>query len=181
MVCTEKIVVRPFVADEADQLLSLMRSLAEFEDYVERFKVTAEDLVTYGFGPNARFTAYVAVSSNEDRLPSDPSVLLGMAVTYMISWTYDRKPTLVLKELFVPEGSRGRGIGSELLKRVARQAGDLGASRIVWTVLKTNGPAKEFYSRHGCKMDDQWEPWAMDGNRIIEFANGAGKQDKNSK
>ncbi len=45
-----------------------------------------------------------------------------MAVTYIIPWTYDLKPTVILKELFIHESARGEGIGKALMKRVASYA-----------------------------------------------------------
>jgi GNAT superfamily N-acetyltransferase len=101
--------VRPFQAADAPQLLELMQDLAAFEGYGGQFAVTARELVVHGL-VGARFGAFVAAEPGHR--------LLGMAVHYRIPWTYDLKPTLVMKELFVAERARGRGVGRALMAAV---------------------------------------------------------------
>ena len=43
--------IRRALASDAPQLLSLMRGLARFEGYDDRFAVTVDDLIERGFSP----------------------------------------------------------------------------------------------------------------------------------
>ena len=69
----------------------------------------------FGRSPQCRIT-----------VAEDPvsKALLGYAVTVTTPFTYDLKPTVTLKELFVRKGSRSRGIGEALFRAVASQALD---------------------------------------------------------
>ena len=145
--------VRPFQAADVPQLLELMQGLAVFEGYVEQFAVTARELVVHGL-EGARFGALVAAEPGHR--------LLGMAVHYRIPWTYDLKPTLVLKELFVAERARSRGVGRALMAAVVGEARRIGAPRLKWTVLPGNAAAREFYSAQGGRVESEWEPWILE-------------------
>lgn len=152
-------IIRDFQSSDASELLQLMRELAKFEGYIEQFCVTEGDLLQHGLGQNPRFRAFVALNENQP-------ALLGMAVTYVIPWTYDLKPTVILKELFIHESARGEGIGNALMKRVASYAVEIGAPRVQWTVLNSNDKAMKFYRALGAKQDLEWLPWALDANAI---------------
>jgi GNAT superfamily N-acetyltransferase len=147
--------VRPFSRKDAAALLELMQMLAAFESYLDDFQVAAEDLIVHGLGNAPRFGAFVAEAE-------DSGHLVGMAVHYPIPWTYDMKPTLVLKELYVVEAWRGTGVGRALLKAVLGHAATLGASRLKWTVLAGNERARQFYRSIGGRPDVKWEPWIFE-------------------
>jgi GNAT superfamily N-acetyltransferase len=147
--------IRPAVASDAPQLLSLMQGLARFEGYHERFAVTVEALLERGFSPDRppEFTAWVA---ELDR------ALVGYAVIYVIPYTFDLRPTVVLKELFVEERARGRNFGDGLINAVLEHARTLNARLIRWQVLPDNAAAKNFYRRQGGAVDVDWENWYID-------------------
>lgn len=147
--------MRPFAAADAPQLLSLMRELAVFEGYIDDFRVTEADLLSFGLGPQVRFGALVAAAVASGRV-------LGMAVHYLIPWTYDLRPTLVLKELFVAEAARGAGVGHGLMEAVTGEARRIGAPRIDWLVLAGNEAAAAFYRGLGGRQDDTWLRWRLD-------------------
>jgi ribosomal protein S18 acetylase RimI-like enzyme len=88
-------------------------------------------------------------------------LLLGMCVLYAIPWTYDLKPKLVMKELYVRESARGHGIGRALLQGAMTHARQCGASSLIWTVLKDNDRAKRFYRDNGASEDPIWDNWGV--------------------
>jgi GNAT superfamily N-acetyltransferase len=143
--------VRPFGARDIASLWRLMAALAEFEGYADEFAVSEADLAAHGLGDARRFSAFVADDGGSE--------LLGMAVCYVIPWTFDLKPTLVLKELLVDAPARGRGVGQALFAKVVEEGVHTGASRMNWTVLPSNAPAMAFYRQVGGKPDTQWESW----------------------
>jgi len=158
--------VRPFVAADVKPLLGLMRGLAVFEDYAHAFAVTEEDLIEHGLGSQPRFGILVAAAD-------DDGELLGMAVHYVIPWTYDLKPTLVLKELFVAPAARSIGVGETLMANLAREAMAIGAPRITWGVLPHNDGAKRFYTRLGGRPELKFEPWGLTAAAIAALAEAA--------
>ncbi len=144
--------VRPFDHRDVPKVLELMRGLAVFEGYIDRFAVTEQDLIDHGLCDTPRFGVLVAELDGR---------VIGIAVHYAIPWTYDLKPTVVLKELFVEDGARSSGAGAALIAALKRHAAAIGAPRINWTVLAGNEPAKRFYRRQGGSADEIWEPWTM--------------------
>ncbi|MBC7974380.1 MAG: GNAT family N-acetyltransferase, partial [Myxococcales bacterium] len=83
------------------------------------------------------------------------------AVVYAIPFTYDLRPTLVLKELFVAEPTRATGIGRALMTAVLAHARTTGCGRLQWDVLPDNHRAKAFYRRFGGQPDAAWERWIL--------------------
>lgn len=144
---------RPSVgAGDVGAVLVLMRALAVFEGYDDKFRVTEADIVDHGLGPSPRFGVFVA---------DVDEAIVGIAVHYLIPWTYDLKPVVVLKELYVAEAARGMSIGHALVKRLRDYAVGIGASAIKWTVLQTNMPAKAFYRSLDGRADEIWELWQL--------------------
>jgi GNAT superfamily N-acetyltransferase len=148
-------VVRSAGPADARQLLALMCQLARFEGYAANFAVTERDLVERGLGPVAspQFTAFVAEDAD--------GALRGYAVVYAIPFTYDLRPTLVLKELFVDAQRRGTGAGTALMAAVIEHARTTGCGRLKWDVLPDNERAKAFYRRFGGGPDAAWEHWIL--------------------
>lgn len=169
MVATDTPTVRPFDRGDVPELIELMRGLARFEGYIDDFRVTEQDLVEHGLGNPRRFEAFVAQASGA-------GPLLGMSVVYLIPWTFDLRPTMVLKELFVADTARGRGVGEALMRHVAKRAAELDCPRLVWNVLHSNDRARAFYRGLGAARDRIWQGWVLDesGLRALSMSTFAG-------
>lgn len=145
--------IRPARPDDADALIGMMRALAAFEGYLPRFRVTAGDLRTRAFGPGAQCGILVA--------QGDDGGIAGYAVWLVQPFTYDLRPTVILKELFVDAGYRRDGIASHLLARLRSEAERIGAGQLTWLVLPSNDAAKRLYRRFGGAPDADWEHWRL--------------------
>lgn len=147
--------VRHATVADAYHLLQLMKSLAEFEGYALRFKVTEQDLIDRGLAPGglAQFTAIVA--------EGDMGELWGYALVCEVPYTLDLRPTFVLKELFVAEPARDHKIGSALMAQVVSHARERCGGLLKWDVLPGNERAKHFYRRWGGRPDSAWEAWTL--------------------
>lgn len=140
---------------DAEALLALMRELARFEGYDEQFKVTAADLLARGLEPKdtPEFVAFVA--ERPDEAP------LGYAVVVETPFTFDLRPTVTLKELYVREAARGAGAGCALFEQVLMHGRARGAGRLKWDVLPLNERARAFYRHAGGAPDADWERWVL--------------------
>lgn len=149
-------IVRPAFVHDVPQLLQLMHGLAEFEGYREQFALTEADLVERGFSRDRdpQFHAFVAAAPDE--------TLCGYALTYFIPFTFDLRPTLVLKEFFVAEQARGLGVGHKLYSAVLDYGRRSGARLLRWQVLPSNEGAKRFYEGFGARPDAAWENWVLE-------------------
>jgi GNAT superfamily N-acetyltransferase len=146
--------IRRAVASDAPELLALMRGLAQFEGYDDRFAVTVDALLERGFSPQRppEFIAWVAELDG---------ALVGYALIYVIPFTFDLRPTLVLKELFIDTAARGRKFGHGLMAAVIEHGRSLNARLIRWQVLPDNEPAKRFYRQFAAQLDGAWENWLL--------------------
>jgi GNAT superfamily N-acetyltransferase len=158
--------VREARAEDAPALLALMRELARFEDYLEDFAVDEGQLLAHAFGPQPQCRIYVAEASGQ---------LLGYAVTQELVFTYDLRPTVRLKELYVAPNARSQGLGEQLLAAVSRWAMARGAGRLKWDVLAGNQHAERFYQRLGGRPDTKWIAYTMDSEAMAALAEPHGK------
>ncbi len=150
--------IRHAVKEDCAVLLELMKKLAIFEEYIDDFAVTEQDLFEHGFSSHPTFTAIVAEQSSS----RSSQELQGYLVYYMIPFTYNLKPTLFIKELYVNKKSRGKSIGKQLMKYAIKDAKEKGCGRMKWDVLSDNIPAQSFYKSLGAKYDQRWQGFVLE-------------------
>jgi GNAT superfamily N-acetyltransferase len=154
--------IRQAVASDIPQLLPLMRELAVFEKYAADFAVTEEVLSEQGFRHSPPdFRALLA---------EDGPALVGFLVYYFVPFTYRAKPNLIIKELYVAEGSRSQGVGELLMKAVAKEATRAGCGLIKWWVAKWNRRGIQFYERLGARIDPDWHEFQMSEETLRRLA-----------
>ena len=82
---------------------------------------------------------------------------MGMLVFYQLPFSYDLKPWLYIKELFVHKSARGKGIARSLMIALAKDAEHIGCSKIRWDVLTSNDKAQRFYNKLGARFNSDWQ------------------------
>jgi len=154
--------IRKAVESDIPSLLPLMRELAEFEKYSKDFAVTEEVLSEQGFRRSPPdFHCLIA---------EEGSNLVGFLVYYFVPFTYRAKPNLIIKELYIADPHRSRGIGRQLMKAVARQAQEAGCGMIKWWVAKWNERGMEFYQRLGATIDSDWHEFQLSERAFRDLA-----------
>jgi len=145
--------IRKAVETDISNLLPLMRELAEFENYGTDFAVTEDVLREQGFRRSPPdFYCLIAEERGE---------LVGFLVYYFVPFTYRAKPNLIVKELYIVDGYRSRGVGKLLMKAVAKEAEQGGCGMIKWYVAKWNDRGIQFYERLGATIDPNWHEFQM--------------------
>jgi len=140
-----------------------MRALARFEGYLDAFAVSRRELLRRAFGPARQCRVEVAEDISSGRL-------CGYSVVLVTRYTYDLKPALTLKELYVEAQSRRRGLGLALMRGAAAYAVEIGAGRIKWDVLPGNNGAERFYRSLGGRRVNEWIAYVMDEPSFRELA-----------
>ena len=154
--------IRKAIEDDVPNLLPLMRQLAEFEKYASDFAVTEELLREQGFRRSPPdFHCLIAEEAGE---------LVGFLVYYFIPFTYRAKPNLIIKELYIAESHRSRGVGKRLMKAVAREAEELDCGMVKWWVAKWNQRGIKFYQRLGARIDHDWHEFQMSEKAFRDLA-----------
>jgi GNAT superfamily N-acetyltransferase len=97
------------------------------------------------FGPQPAATVLLA---------RDGDAILGLA-SYSLLWpAAGTDKSLFLKELYVREGARRRGVGAALMAHVHSAAAAAGCSRVEWHADEDNALALAFYAKLGVEPHD---------------------------
>jgi GNAT superfamily N-acetyltransferase len=120
-------------------------------------RVLAEIEVYYG-GPEVappleqiRAALFGEVPAATVLLARDGVEVVGLASVSRLWPAAGADTSLYLKELYVRDGHRRRGVASELMAAVREEAARLGCSRVEWTADRDNPPALELYEALGVK------------------------------
>ncbi len=162
-------VLRPAVRSDLVEVVRLVRGLAEYEELGGEFTATPAYFDGLVFAPD--LVAEATLVTMPGRSP------IGVALYYRSVNTFKGQTGMFLEDLFVEPDMRGRGIGIELLRHLAKIALDRGYNVIEWRVLNRNEPSIRFYERLGAPRDNQWQVRRLYGTALASLAGGVAKYD----
>jgi GNAT superfamily N-acetyltransferase len=146
--------------DEA-VIAGLIHELSVYEKLAHECSVTPEDIRRAVFGP--RPSAEVLIAWVGDQA-------VACAIFFQNFSTFLGRPGIYLEDLFVKPEFRRIGIGTELLRELARMAVQRHCGRLEWAVLEWNELAKERYRKIGAAPLDDWRTWRLTGKTLEDFA-----------
>ena len=138
-------------------IVRLVRQLAEYEKLEHAMVSREEDFRKALFGPQRNVDALMAYADD---------TAVGMALYFYNFSTFQGRRGIYLEDIFVEPEYRGRGIGSALLKRLARVAKEENCARMEWSVLTWNQPSIDFYHRLGAVTLDDWRIFRLSGEAL---------------
>ncbi|XP_020614013.1 diamine acetyltransferase 2-like [Orbicella faveolata] len=164
--------VRDAVAQDVPDIIRMIKDLAVYEKELEsRVKLTEEEMLRDGFGDKPWFECVIAdeINFNEGNncLPKKKPV--GYALFFYIYSTWEGR-SLYLEDLYVNPAFRGKGIGTDMLRRISAIAVEKSCVRVDWSCLNWNKTAKDFYGKLGAVCLDEWQLYRLNGERLLEFA-----------
>jgi ribosomal protein S18 acetylase RimI-like enzyme len=164
---SERCAVRLATADDLPALTALCH---EMEQHYDGHASVGEDVVREAlkeqlFGARRGIDVLVAEADGN---------LLGLATVSMIFPAARFAPALFMKDIFVSAGVRSCGIGTALLRAVARLAVDRGCSRVDWSAARDNVAALAFYRRLGARVSETAVAFRLDGEAMARLAAGSG-------
>ena len=117
-------------------------------------EATAVKLVRAGFGAEPLFTCLIAEVGGEPA---------GYAIYNIGYWADSLQGMVLLSDLFVREAWRSRGVGRQLMGRLAEIGKERDCEIVVWTVWTKNPAAKAFYERLGAEAidDEKLMKWSI--------------------
>jgi GNAT superfamily N-acetyltransferase len=96
--------------------------------------------------------------------------LVGM-VAYSFLWpAAGVTRSLYLKEIYVTEAVRGKGIGALLMQRLCRLAVEHACSRVEWTTDRGNALGEDFYERLGVPQNQEKIFYQLESEGIRRMA-----------
>lgn len=151
--------IRPATVSDVPQILTLIKELAEIEEFPFEVTVTAEDLKKNLFGKQpAAESLLVYVADN----------LAGFAVFYQTFATTTGQPGLHLDDLYVRSEFQGKGVGTKMLSHLASIAKQRNCARFEWWVLESNVQAINFYEKIGAQELEELKIYRLQENDIRE-------------
>ncbi|XP_067668900.1 thialysine N-epsilon-acetyltransferase-like isoform X3 [Haliotis asinina] len=123
---------RHAVKDDCDEILRLVKELAEFENLLDQVNITSENT----------------------------SKLIGYLLYFWSYGTFTGR-VLYVEDLYVSQNHRRRGVASALWDFAMKIALEKGCKRMQWVVLDWNTTAVAFYEKLGAVNLSKKEGWLI--------------------
>ena len=150
--------IRPARPDDAETIHRFIFELATYEGAPEAVEVTPAELRAQLANATPPFECLLG------ELEGRP---VGFAVFFPNYSTWRGRRGIYLEDLFVTERYRGRGVGTALLRAVARLARVRGCARVEWAVLDWNEPAIGFYRGIGAIPLSEWTVYRLTDRALV--------------
>jgi GNAT superfamily N-acetyltransferase len=140
--------VRPARPDDLDEILALVRELAEYERDPGAVVFDRDEFARHVFGPDHVASALIAEVDG---------AVAAFAIYYRTFSTWLGRDGIWLEDLFVRPEYRRQGIARALFDELRV----LTTGRVEWSVLDWNEPAHNFYRTLGAAPLDDWTVWRV--------------------
>src|SRR5690349_16304675 len=146
---------------------ALIVALAHYEKLADRCVSTERDVAQALFGPHPAAEVLIA------RVDGDSGQAAGFALFFHTYSTFLGRRSLWLEDLFVRPEHRRRGLGRQLLERLAALAVERDCGRFEWSVLDWNTSAIRFYESLGATLLTNWRIARVTGDALPRLAGTA--------
>ena len=154
-------IIRPAAIADVPAIQSMICELAEFEKMSDAVVSTDSHLHEALFGDRPCAEAIVAEHGG---------CPVAFALFFTNYSTFVGRPGLYLEDVYVKPDHRGRGIGTLILKHLAKIAAERNFGRMEWSVLDWNQRAIDFYEKHGAGVLQEWRIVRTDQAGIKQLA-----------
>lgn len=141
-------------------ILRYIRELARYEKLEEEVIATEEILEEWLFDKEKAEVIFAVVEGKE----------VGFALFFHNFSTFLGRAGIYLEDLYVEPAHRGQGIGTALLRELARIAVARGCGRLEWWCLDWNSPSIEFYRSLGAEAMEDWTVYRISGETLGKLA-----------
>ncbi|MGN0915570.1 MAG: GNAT family N-acetyltransferase [Succinivibrio sp.] len=146
--------------EDVPLILQFIKELASYEK-LENEVVADEKTLELWLFDRKKAEVIFAVVGNE---------IAGFALFFHNFSTFLGRSGIYLEDLYVKKEFRGQGIGSAILKELARITIERGCGRLEWWCLDWNKPSIDFYLSKGAKKMDEWTTYRVAGDALKKLA-----------
>ena len=150
------------MAERADcpVILSFIKELAVYEKRADQVTASVRELAEWLFDKRVAEVMFASLNGRE----------VGFALFFPHYSTFLGLPGLYLEDIYVLEEYRGRGVGTAMMRELARTAVGRGYGRFEWSCLDWNTPSVEFYLKLGAVPLDEWTTFRLSGDTLFKIA-----------
>ena len=152
--------IREAKVSDVHAIHDLIVQLAIYEKEPDAVTATPDQIKTNLFGDDP--VAYCHVAEIDGKV-------VGIAIWFLNYSTWLGKAGLYLEDLFVLPEFRGRGLGLEFMRTLAKICVERGYERFQWWVLDWNEPSINFYKSIGAEAMDEWTVYRLSGSALSNF------------
>lgn len=156
----ENVKLRETKEEDVALIFSFIKELAEYEKMTSDVIATEETIRESVFNNNRAEAVIIEL----DEKP------IGFALYFYNFSTFIGRYGLYLEDLFIRKEYRGRGIGREVFKFLAKRALEQGCKRMEWACLDWNEPSIKFYKSLGAIPMDEWTVYRLTEDKIRQVA-----------
>jgi len=146
--------------DDCALILDFIKQLAKYEKLESSVVATESVLEDWLFD---KLSAEVMIALYDGKE-------VGFALYFTNFSTFLGKAGLYLEDLFVLPEYRGKGIGSAILKALARMAVECGFGRLEFSCLDWNKDSIDFYKSLGAQPMSEWTTFRFAGKALENLA-----------
>jgi GNAT superfamily N-acetyltransferase len=153
--------IRPAQPSDVTHIYAMIVELAVFEK-LEHLVVATEAMLHDGlFGARPSCEAIIGEENGK---------VVAFALFFHNFSTFLTRKGLYLEDLYVLQSHRGKGYGTQMLKRLAQIAVERQCGRFEWSVLDWNEPAIQFYKAMGADILPDWRICRVTGDTLTALA-----------
>lgn len=153
--------IRPTTIADVDDLYELICSLAAFEKKdVSSLPITKEKLKKHLFNDPSSFQ--VELVTHEKKA-------VGYALYFYTFSAYLCSPILYVEDLFIEPEHQNIGLGTKLLKQLAKYAKEKDCYRMEWHVFDWNQKAIDFYKQLGAVFKPELIQVRLENQALLEL------------
>jgi GNAT superfamily N-acetyltransferase len=153
--------IRPAQPSDVTHIHGMIVELAVFEK-LEHQVVATEAMLHEGlFGSKPSCEAIIGEENGE---------VVAFALFFHNFSTFLTRKGLYLEDLYVRQAQRGKGFGSQMLKKLAQIAVERQCGRFEWSVLDWNAPAISLYQSMGADILPDWRICRVTGDALAKLA-----------
>jgi GNAT superfamily N-acetyltransferase len=159
--CPSGLVLRIGTPDDAPVIAEMVGELASYEKLADSNRCTPEAIRAELRDPRRVLEVLIAEVKGQSA---------GLASFFTTYSTFAAKRGIYLEDIIVKPAFRHRGVGSALMRELARIAHERDCGRMEWTTLLWNTPAIEFYESLNATPNEAWTTYRLTGVSLKKLA-----------